>query len=525
MNVVPSKRAKTSERSTFGSKAPTSKFPFRLNFYTSLPSDELTLSQFETCALDRLKVLKAIENAAVRNKSIEDTNAIIKAASEKYLPLDANVLRASLGTEALDAQRQKDHQSHFILRLAFCRTEDNRAWLLKHETMLFKYRYETEYMADRAEFLKMQHLDSSAITKAERDAIIGDLNALFPGNTDQKFYKVPFEQVLGLVSRRAVIIRNGFAYVPESEQATLVTNAFKSTLSHTLESFSRALPRMDEDDRLIPILNSIARQCAMRDYGLATEGNGTTLTANDIDNLVPQGHFPLCMSNLHTHLKADAHLKHSGRLQFGLFLKGTGLPLEEALVYWRKAFHKLTDDKFQKEYAYNIRFNYGQEGSRKDYAPYSCSKIITSNHPAAGDHHGCPFRHANPDTLKSMVVKAGAGEAAAIDIMRMTKEGHYQIACTKLFEVTRAPAIAAAKAAAAKNAASTTATSTDSSSSQEDRSQSLLVTNEGIVDIIEHPNQWFDLSYRGSDSGKHRGMRRQNEEGGSGSGGAMDVDR
>jgi DNA primase large subunit len=114
--------------------------------------------------------------------------------------------------------------------------------------------------------------------------------------------------------------------------------------------------------RLIPVLNSIARQSASRDYGLSDAAkSGTVLHAKDIDSLAGSGHFPLCMSNLATHLKADGHLKHFGRLQFGLFLKGCGLPLEEALVYWRKAFYKLAEDKFQKEYAYNIRYNYGRE--------------------------------------------------------------------------------------------------------------------------------------------------------------------
>jgi DNA primase large subunit len=41
--------------------------------------------------------------------------------------------------------------------------------------------------------------------------------------------------------------------------------------------------------------------------------------------------------------------------------------LEEALVYWRRGFSQLTDDKFQKEYKYNIRHSYGQEGKRMNY--------------------------------------------------------------------------------------------------------------------------------------------------------------
>lgn len=47
------------------------------------------------------------------------------------------------------------------------------------------------------------------------------------------------------------------------------------------------------------------------------------------------------------------------------------MSIEEALVFWRKSFKMITDDKFNKEYKYNIRHNYGLEGSRKNYAPKS----------------------------------------------------------------------------------------------------------------------------------------------------------
>ena len=76
------------------------------------------------------------------------------------------------------------------------------------------------------------------------------------------------------------------------------------------------------------------------------------------------------MRHTYNCLVQDGHLKHSGRMQLGLFLKGVGLSLEEALMFWRRSFFKKTDDAFQKDYAYNIRHNYGMEGKRADYPPY-----------------------------------------------------------------------------------------------------------------------------------------------------------
>ncbi len=41
------------------------------------------------------------------------------------------------------------------------------------------------------------------------------------------------------------------------------------------------------------------------------------------------------------------------------------MTLEESLQFWREEFTKhMTLDKFEKQYAYTIRHNYGKEGKR-----------------------------------------------------------------------------------------------------------------------------------------------------------------
>lgn len=56
--------------------------------------------------------------------------------------------------------------------------------------------------------------------------------------------------------------------------------------------------------------------------------------------------YPLCMRQLHKSLKETHHLRHWGRMQYGLFLKGIGLSLEDSLKFWRQEFSKgIGEDK------------------------------------------------------------------------------------------------------------------------------------------------------------------------------------
>ncbi|CAN0471377.1 unnamed protein product, partial [Hapterophycus canaliculatus] len=45
--------------------------------------------------------------------------------------------------------------------------------------------------------------------------------------------------------------------------------------------------------------------------------------------------MPLCRKQLHTALNREHKLKHWGRLQYGLFLKGAGLGVDDAMAFWQ----------------------------------------------------------------------------------------------------------------------------------------------------------------------------------------------
>ena len=89
-------------------------YPFRLNFYLKPPPAEITIEEFEGFALDRLQVLRAIEAAALRNKDLKTELAQVL---DQHLPLRSNLSKST----DLYEERRKDHISHFVLRMAYCR--------------------------------------------------------------------------------------------------------------------------------------------------------------------------------------------------------------------------------------------------------------------------------------------------------------------------------------------------------------------------------------------------------------------
>lgn len=151
------------------------------------------------------------------------------------------------------------------------------------------------------------------------------------------------------------------------------------------------------------------------------------MSVKEIDSIADRS-FPLCMQLVNDHLKLNSHLKHTGRLQYSLFLKGIGLTLEESLEYWKKMFAaKTTEDKFEKNYAYNIRHSYGQEGKRNDYIPYSCQKVQNLTMPTQVEVHGCPFKTYSEEKLQPILYRKQINELDVLKIIEKKRTNEYSV--------------------------------------------------------------------------------------------------
>lgn len=397
----------------------------RLSMYDTPPSSEVQLEEFESCAIERQTLLRALDDVTTRRLSSDQTRKSFDKLCSQF----------SLSCKNADEVR-RDTMGHFILRLAYCRTEDLRKWFLNTECNLFKFRF--EHLLDEKEqlsFVRSNNIDVEQITEQEFKQNEIELTRMCGDASVRTFWKVPFEEVLELVGQRQVMMHRGQAFVPSSQLSVIVVGRFRTMLSRCLVQMHKVMPAIETEEQYGSFLKKIGVTYFGPDFTKETKGH---VTISDLDTLAVRS-MPLCMSNLHDTLKRSHHLRHGGRLQYGLFLKGIGLTLEDALTFWKSEFTKGSTpaDKFDKEYAYTVRYNYGKEGRRTDWSPYSCMKIINSAPAAgAGDAHGCPFRHFNADQLSATMRKKGLSSGASAEVLGLIKNHHYQVACKKYFAHT-----------------------------------------------------------------------------------------
>lgn len=137
----------------------------------------------------------------------------------------------------LPEERRKDHYSHFILRLAFSRSDDLRRRFSRAEAVLFRHRFSTDDARERHAFVNSLGLDWETVPDDEKRALTEQLLAASQARKldDDGYFKVDWERVTDLVEQRRVLLKAGKAYVPASLQVSLVMAEFTSRLDKALE--------------------------------------------------------------------------------------------------------------------------------------------------------------------------------------------------------------------------------------------------------------------------------------------------
>nr|XP_029717754.1 LOW QUALITY PROTEIN: DNA primase large subunit-like [Aedes albopictus] len=433
--------------------------PHNVALYAIPPMVDLSITELQSLALERLKVLRILEQATNKNLKLSSDEGRETVFNEMNHAGLKHYVRLCQGNHSKDqdlAARRKDYLSHFILRFAYCGTEELRRWFITREMELFRLKFAGLSPQDVKDFVEVRNGYSPLTAEQKSEIKDGLYDSTIYHSVMQiesmDFYKVRFTDVLDLVRGRRCYLRAGFAYVCASDFVSIIANKHQQLLEDGLQAHLRLLPEVENDERFAMILKELHTSYTGKDYRVSKTGQ---IPIESLDQLSKKS-YPLCMRYCHDTLRSKHHMKHGGRMQYGLFLKAIGVTMEDSLRFWREEFTRgtVTLEKFEKEHAYNIRHNYGKEGSRINYAAYNCMKIITTN-VSPQDTHGCPFKIWEPSVLKTKLSSFGLSAAHAEEVVGFASRGHYQIACGKYFEISH---------------------------------------NTKLEEGITHPNQYFDLS-------------------------------
>jgi len=338
-----------------------------------------------------------------------------------------------------------DVASHFLLAIIMCKNESDMKWFIRQETKLFKARLDNQKKYSMYKILSKLGIElSEYITKNNDSLDINKIRFRIINNPkkseNEKIYFCKFEDALNLVSTHEYYLNKGNIYIPESDLQNLFKLVFEQKMEKTLNKIRTKTESIKKDRRIreIFLLFEKEKENIMREEAEKMEkempNDEKLRTMNDVD-IVSERCFPLCMSLIERHINQYSHLMHFGRLQYTLFLKGAGLSVDEALKFFQKKYEKKTPiDKFEKEYAYNIRHSYGLEGKRVSYTPYTCEKIINMNGPMGRECHGCPFKTYSADNLRKILSTCNLNPLDIEEIISKKKNNEYQMACVKYFE-------------------------------------------------------------------------------------------
>ena len=155
-----------------------------VSLYDEVPQEELTLDEFELFALDRLQLLRGIEILQARGFDGTEFSNKLSQLELKHMPLRNRGEGTALDKAGRTTDQRKDQISHFILRLAYCRSEDLRNWFCKYECALLKHRLDKMSEVERSQFMCANGLEYDQVSAEEKLMLKDKLMGLCNVTTD-----------------------------------------------------------------------------------------------------------------------------------------------------------------------------------------------------------------------------------------------------------------------------------------------------------------------------------------------------
>ncbi|XP_011701144.1 PREDICTED: DNA primase large subunit-like isoform X2 [Wasmannia auropunctata] len=425
--------------------SPGDEYPHDLQLYQDVPYGEITLDELWEIGEMRLKVLSLVERIHLRKLTMSVSQrraALVEQLRKEGIDEFAGLIDSPGCKSHTDMDirvRRRDHVSHFVLRSTVAFNELKKRWFFKQEARLFKWRFSSLDNEGVRRFMCVNNFDFTPISQSEKDDIREHLqmSSSYVNDIDNtQFYRIPFSHTANLIKKRKVFVMRGEAFVPEQEMAFVLVSHFRRILISSFEFAREARAKLYDDERFTGIFANLENSIHTESTVLVQDQEiKQYISLSHLDELAETS-YPLCMRVLHKALRKNHHLTHGGRVQYSLFLKGIGLSLSDSMTFWKDEFTKVMDEAvFNKEHRYTVRFVYGREGSRRDYQPYTCLRIMESSTVGPRDYHGCPYKYMLHDILEDELTDCGFNALEKSEIVKLSKDGHYSAACNKYYEI------------------------------------------------------------------------------------------
>lgn len=321
-------------------------FPCRVSFYTELHTPTVSYPDLIKLTKKRLSILKSIE-------TINDHRI-------------------------MDLAPKEDELSHFLCRLITCSVPWASQWFIAMETKLFRTRLATYNLSEIKNFFYTKYLKRAKNLQVdEKDVFIGDDTKFAPDEkivnsaTDYHTIHVYFSRAPELVRDCRVKLKMGYFVLQDANIVAILANEFREYLQERIDSL-KANTSLRNDERF--------GNLAIDFFSMPQKSTGQLKSMLEC--------APPCISLITKRMRCDRHLKYNDRQILIRYLKECGLPVNDCIEFLRNNF-ACDPVRFDREFVYVVRHNYGLEGKRASYSCYTCPQVVSMG--------ACPF------TSKSVV--------------------------------------------------------------------------------------------------------------------------